>query len=60
MKYTTSKMKGALPEMPLMVVVILLLLLVGIGTYLILFQGSAGDLISWVSPFAQGIPDMIG
>ena len=53
-------MKGELAGLPLLALVILFLLFVGIGVYLILFKSSAGELISWVSPFAQGIPDAFG
>ncbi len=46
--------------MPLMVLVILITMFIGIGVYLLLFGDSAGVLIGWISPFAQGIPDALG
>ena len=53
-------MKGEFSMPVLMILVILIGMLFGIGVYLILFKGSAGELISWVSPFAHGIPDAFG
>ena len=45
---------------PLFVILVIITMLFGIGAYLILFKGSLGELISWVSPLAQGIPDKFG
>ena len=52
-------MKG-MTMLVLVPLVILITMLAGIGIYLLVFKESAGTLIAWISPFAQGIPDAIG
>ncbi|MBI4163138.1 MAG: hypothetical protein HY513_05630 [Candidatus Aenigmarchaeota archaeon] len=52
-------MKG-IAILVLVPLVILATMMIGIGIYFLVFKGTAGELIAWVSPFAQGIPEAIG
>ncbi len=52
-------MKG-MSTLVLIPLVILITMLVGFGIYFLLYGESAGQLIAWVSPFAQGVPDAFG